>query len=43
MNIKLAKKSGLGVALCGQIRMGSQAGDVEVLYYWTSGGKAYSF
>ena len=40
--MKLAKKSVLGLALSGLISMGAQAGNVEVLHYWTSGGEAKS-
>ncbi|RDE25301.1 carbohydrate ABC transporter substrate-binding protein [Motiliproteus coralliicola] len=40
--MKLAKKSVLGVALSGLISLGAQAGNVEVLHYWTSGGEAKS-
>lgn len=42
MSLKVAKKSVLGVALSGLISMGAQAGNVEVLHYWTSGGEAKS-
>ncbi|MEH6628046.1 MAG: ABC transporter substrate-binding protein [Motiliproteus sp.] len=42
MSLKLAKKSVLAAALSGLVSMGAQAGNVEVLHYWTSGGEAKS-
>ncbi len=36
------KKSVLSIALSGLISVGAQAGNVEVLHYWTSGGEAKS-
>jgi len=42
MRIKLVKQSVVGVALSGLMAMGAQAGEVEVLHYWTSGGEARS-
>ncbi|MEH6579303.1 MAG: ABC transporter substrate-binding protein [Amphritea sp.] len=42
MSLKRAKKSVLAAALSGLISMGAQAGNVEVLHYWTSGGEAKS-
>ncbi|MEH6579759.1 MAG: sugar ABC transporter substrate-binding protein, partial [Amphritea sp.] len=42
MSLKHAKKSVIAAALSGLISMGAQAGNVEVLHYWTSGGEAKS-
>jgi len=42
MNVKHLGKSLCGIALSGLISVGAQAGSVEVLHYWTSGGEAKS-
>lgn len=42
MSLNLAKKSICSIAFSGLISMGAQAGNVEVLHYWTSGGEAKS-
>ncbi|MCL6420987.1 ABC transporter substrate-binding protein [Aestuariirhabdus haliotis] len=42
MTLNFAKKSLLGAALSGLVSLSAQAGTVEVLHYWTSGGEAKS-
>ena len=42
MSLKRAKKTVLAAALSGLVSIAAQAGNVEVLHYWTSGGEAKS-
>lgn len=42
MSLKSAKKAVLAAALSGLVSIAAQAGNVEVLHYWTSGGEAKS-